>query len=170
MRILAASEAGRDFIANFEGGYRLQSYICPAGVWTISAGITAYSDNRNDRVKEGDSLPSVGAAKELFARRLKHFEAGVDSLTRDDLKQQEFDALTSFAFNLGVQALATSTLVRRVNNASDQPETIQLEFERWIFANGRRMRGLWRRRHAEALLFNQGLYLGPDDALLDDEK
>lgn len=65
-----------------------------------------------------------------------------------------FDALVSFTFNLGGGALQRSTLRRKVNR--EEHEDVPREFLRWVWAGGRKLRGLVRRREAEALLY-QGL-------------
>jgi lysozyme len=66
-------------------------------------------------------------------------------------KQHEFDALVSFAFNVGLANLAKSTLLR-LHNAGDKTGAA-LQFARWNRAAGRVMRGLTRRRMAEAALY-----------------
>lgn len=154
------SAEGVEWLAELEGGYRLEAYLCPAGVWTISAGVTMYQPKR--RVKQGDKLASVDEAKSLFARTLKTYEHAVDALTRDDLKPHEFDALTSFVYNVGPQAAANSTLFRLVNLAASG-EAVEAQFKRWIYSNGEALRGLVLRRRAEAACFAGDGYLGYDD-------
>jgi lysozyme len=159
------SERGRDWLAQLEGGYRLKAYLCPAGVWTISAGVTRYSDASNARVKKGDVLADRDSAVKLFGRSLLKYETGVDGLTRDDLVQHQFDALVSFAFNLGLGALATSTLIKVVNKRGTDPEVRQ-QLLRWRFADTdpnhaglEEVEGLRLRREAEALVYARGPYL-----------
>lgn len=151
------SDAGRDWLAGLEGGYRLEAYLCPAGVWTISAGVTRYHSGKTGRVQKGDKFLFVDEAKALFSRVLKTYEAGVDGLTRDDLAQHEFDALVSFAYNVGVQAFANSTLVTLVNTRVGL-ESIGRQFARWVYADGVRVRGLALRRAAEAMCYATGKY------------
>jgi len=67
------------------------------------------------------------------------------------LDDGQFDALVSFTFNLGSGALQRSTLRRRVNR--EEHEAAPAEFRRWVWAGGRRLKGLMRRREAEAQLY-----------------
>jgi len=156
------SERGREWLARLEGGHRLKAYLCPAGVWTIGAGIARYSSAKGARVKPGDTLASREEAEALFARVLKSYESGVDALTRDDLAQYEFDALVSFAYNVGVQALASSTLIRRVNERAEQEE-IARQFARWVYADGEVLQGLVLRRRAEAYCYAGKGYFAYDE-------
>ena len=147
--VTTISKAGRDFIAEHEGGYILKAYLCPARVATISAGVTFYEDGT--RVKIGDSI-SLTRAKELFSNVLKRFEAEVNNMTRDDITQKQFDALMSFAFNVGTNALKRSTLLAKVNkNPADS--SIRNEFGKWVYAAGKVSRGLQRRRRLEADMY-----------------
>jgi hypothetical protein len=82
------------------------------------------------------------------------FEAVVEKLVKVELKQHQFDALVSFAFNCGEGALAKSTLLRKVNN-KDFAGAAQ-EFHKWTHGGGRVLPGLVRRRASESLLF-QGI-------------
>ena len=138
---MQTSQAGIDLIKRFEG-LRLKVYTCPAGVKTIGYGHTAGVTM--------DTLPITEEQAEAFlVEDLKKFERGVLSTVKVPLTQGQFDALVSFAFNLGLGALQGSTLLKRLNAV--QPCADQ--FERWIFANGVAMPGLRRRREAERRLF-----------------
>ena len=165
IHVTTTSALCRAFIVAWEGGYRLQSYLCPAGYWTISAGVTRMPDGR--KVKAGDQV-SLAEAKALFETLLGRFEADVDAVTNDDITQAHFDALVSFAWNLGVPNLASSTLLRLVNSMRS-PTEIKLQFERWCFADIdpdkpglEKVPGLLRRRTAEATIYGWGRYEGPD--------
>ena len=63
-----------------------------------------------------------------------------------------FDALSSFAFNLGAGALQRSTLRRKVNR--EEHDAVPAEFRRWVWAGGRKLAGLVRRRRAEAICYS----------------
>ena len=91
-------------IKKFEG-CRLKAYKCPAGVWTIGIGHTG-------GVEKGDTITEAQA--ERFLRQdLAHFEAYVDGLHVTS-RQHCFDALVSFAFNVGCDALGGSTLLKKI--------------------------------------------------------
>ena len=91
--------------------------------------------------------------KQVARQKLIEFEKNVSALFYNViLKQNQFDALVSFAFNLGTGALAGSTLFRKVKiNPNDQ--TISLEFAKWVNAGGKKLPGLVRRRKAESDLY-----------------
>ena len=83
---------------------------------------------------------------------LVSFENYVDSYCRDDINQNQFDALVSFAYNLGPANLKVSTLLKKIN-ANPEDESIKLEFMKWVKAGGKTLKGLVRRREAEAQLY-----------------
>ncbi len=136
------SQKGIDLICNFEGCW-LEAYLCPAKVWTIGYGHTR-------GVKQGDKV-TVDQARVLLAEDLAEFEAGVNLLVTSEINQAQFDALVSFAFNLGLGNLKNSTLLRRVN--SGDHVAAAREFSRWTKAAGKELRGLVARRQAEAWLY-----------------
>lgn len=130
-------------IKRFEG-CRLEAYKCPAGVWTIGIGHTA-------GVEKGDTITEAQA--ERFLRQdLAHFEAYVDSLHVTS-RQHCFDALVSFAFNVGCDALGGSTLLKKIRSAAPNAE-IRAEFMRWVYATvggkKKKLAGLVKRRAWEA--------------------
>ena len=101
-----------------------------------------------------DRAWSESEIDELFRHDLRRFERGVTRLINYPLQQNQFDALVSFAFNLGNGALQASTLRRKLNRGD--VEGASNEFKRWVRAGGRVLKGLVRRRAAEAILFRGG--------------
>jgi hypothetical protein len=91
-------------------------------------------------------------ADELFDKGISRFEEGVRSRLLVPVNQNQFDALVSFAFNVGINAFASSTLLRLLNDRSDK-EIVASEFLRWVKADGKVSEGLKRRRQAEKELF-----------------
>jgi lysozyme len=83
---------------------------------------------------------------------LDTYEKSVDSFCRDDINQNQFDALVSFAYNLGVGNLKSSTLLKKVNANPSDP-TIRDEFMKWVNGGGKKLPGLVKRRQAEADLY-----------------
>jgi GH24 family phage-related lysozyme (muramidase) len=136
------NQAGLDLIKEFEG-LRLDAYICPAGVPTIGYGTTK-------GVKLGDRITTV-QAEALLKRDLENFEAAVRSLVKVPLNSNQFSALVSFAYNVGVGALQQSTLLKRLNQGDYQGAA--QEFLRWNKAGGQALPGLTRRRQVERSLF-----------------
>ena len=137
------TKEGINLIKKFEG-LRLEAYLCPAGVWTIGYGHTK-------GVKKGQVITQL-EADNLLKEDLSSFEKGVTSLIKSNINQNQFDSLVSFAFNLGLANLKSSTLLKKVNSNSND-RTIVDEFIKWIYAGGKPLEGLKRRRQAEAYLY-----------------
>lgn len=149
MRIVKSSLKGLNIIKKYES-LKLKPYLCPAGVPTTGWGSTYYEDGT--RVRLTDAPISKERAEELLINTVSTFEKAVDSFTRDDINQNQFDALVSFAYNVGVGNLKKSTLLRKVNkNPSDA--SIAKEFMKWNRANGKVLLGLTRRRQEESKLY-----------------
>ncbi len=138
------SQNGIDLIKEFEG-CRLTAYKCPAGVYTIGYGHT-------DGVKYGMTITQK-QADEYLKEDLKRFENGVNNLVKVTLSQGQFDALVSFAFNCGVSALKTSTLLKLLNQG--KYDKAAEEFDKWVYAGRIKVHGLVRRRKAEKEMFLQ---------------
>jgi lysozyme len=149
MRITKIGIKGLNLIKRFEG-FSAIPYLCPAKVWTIGYGNTYYPDGR--RVTGNDKPITEVEASKLLQDTLGTYERGVDSFTRDDINQNQFDALVSFAYNLGVANLKSSTLLKKVNTNPNDP-TIRNEFMKWVKAGGKTLSGLVTRRDAEADLY-----------------
>lgn len=131
-------------------GFKSQPYLCPAKVPTIGYGSTRYADNTP--VKMSDKPITVAQAEELLLATLaKEYEPAVNRYVRVVINQNQFDALVSFVYNLGIQALRTSTLLRLVNE--NKFIAASSEFKKWIWANGKKLPGLIIRRERERLLF-----------------
>lgn len=141
-----------DYVKNFikgQEGLRLEAYKCSAGVWTIGYGHTGAD------VKQGLKIDRAEADR-LFDLDLARFENELNRMLRaggvKELRQGQFDALLSFAFNVGTAKLESSTLWRKVKANPNDP-TIADEFRRWKFAGGREVPGLVRRRAAEVAIW-----------------
>ena len=134
---------GIDLIKHFEG-FRSTVYRCAAGVPTLGFGSTHGITMDSPPNTEEDGL-------ELLMLDIAKFERAVERLITAPLNQNQFDALVSFSFNLGSGSLQNSTLRRRVNRS--EYERAAEEFPRWVFAGGRKLKGLVRRRYAERELF-----------------
>ena len=143
------SQDGINLIKSFEG-LRLEPYHCSAGVLTIGYGSTG------PHVKAGMSITESQAAT-LLAKDLQRFEAGVNELVKVPLTQGQFDALVSFAFNLGCGSLENSTLLRRLNGGEDKAAVFCEELPKWVKGGGGVLPGLVRRREAEVKLATSGV-------------
>ena len=139
------SKAGLSLIKEFEG-CRLTSYTCAAGVLTIGYGSTG------PHVTPGKTITQA-EADALLLKDVARFEKGVDDLITVPLKQCQFDALVSFAFNCGNGALEESTLRKRLNAGEDPNTVAKQELPRWT---NKGLAGLVRRRTAEVNMFCSG--------------
>lgn len=139
------SKRGIELIKSFEG-LRLDAYPDPGtggAPWTIGFGTT-------NGVNPGMSI-TADRAEELLREDVKRFEGYVDRLVKVPLTQGQFDALVSFAYNLGPGALEKSTLLDQLNRGDYDSAAEQ--FGRWVKAGGKTLAGLVRRRAAERALF-----------------
>lgn len=141
---MLTSSAGVELIKRFEG-FSSKPYICPAGVWTIGYGSTRAVTKNTPPISEGQ-------ASALLMRELRRYEQSVENLIHVPLTQWQFDALVSFTYNLGGGVLQRSTLRRKVNR--EQHEDVPHEFLKWVWAGGRRLKGLVARRQAEAEMYS----------------
>lgn len=144
------NQRGKDLIKKFEG-CKLTAYKCSAGVFTIGYGNTFYEDGT--KVKEGDVITQE-RAEQLFDLIVNDFAEQVDALVKSNVTENNFAAIVSFTFNVGVGNLKKSTLLKKVN-ANPKDKTIPAEFRKWVRANGEVLKGLVRRREAEAKLYEQ---------------
>ena len=149
MKVTKVSQKGLDLIKRFEG-LELKPYKCPAGIPTIGYGNTYYPSGA--KVKLTDPAITQIVAEALLKFLLGSYEKDVDSFCRDDINQNQFDALTSFAYNCGSRNLKSSTLLKKVN-ANPADPTIKAEFLKWNKGGGKVLPGLTKRRQAEADLY-----------------
>lgn len=133
-----------ELVKHFEG-FESEAYLCPANVWTIGYG-------RTRNVQEGDRVSELQAERDLL-EELEEFGQQVLGVVQVDLTQSEFDALTSWTYNLGVGNLNSSTLLKKLN-AGDK-NSVPSEMLRWNKASGKVLAGLTRRRQAEADLWTK---------------
>jgi lysozyme len=138
-----------ELIKKFEG-FSAVPYMCPASVVTIGYGSTRYADGR--KVTMTDNSITIEGAIILLKQTLKQYELAVDSYCRDDINQNQFDALVDFAYNCGNGNLKSSTLLKKVNTNPNDP-TIALEFRKWNKGGGKVLKGLVNRREAEIELY-----------------
>lgn len=138
---MKTNEAGVALIKNAEG-LRLDAYQDMAGVWTVGYGHTG-------DVKAGDHI-TAHQADVILRMDLEKFETGINTLALD-LNENEFSALVSFAFNLGLGALERSYLLTRLR--CGEKDKAALEFMKWVNAAHHVQPGLVKRRAAEKALF-----------------
>ncbi len=139
------TEDGLRLIRRFEG-FSAVPYLCPAGYLTVGYGhVVKNPDAFRQPITEDE-------ATEILVLDVEKAEKAVLRLITVPLSDGQFDALVSFTFNLGSGALQRSTLRRKINR-EDHVE-VPAEFLRWVWAGDRKLKGLIRRREAEAALYN----------------
>ena len=143
---------GIELIKSFEG-CKLNAYLDSVNVPTIGFGATFYQNG--NKIKLGDKITQQ-QANELLEFHINKFSSGIIKYLRNDLNDNQFSALVSFAFNLGINSLTISTLLKKVNkNPNDK--TISDEFLKWNKARVKGklavLTGLTRRRKAESDLY-----------------
>ncbi len=144
------SENGLSLIKQSEG-FSSTVYRCPAGYPTIGYGHVLKPDEHfEDGIDEQQ-------AEILLRRDVQVAERAVLHLINVPLTDGEFDALTSFTFNLGAGALQRSTLRRKVNR--QEHDDVPAEFVKWVYARGRKLPGLVKRRRLEAMLYRDTFFL-----------
>lgn len=141
-----ATDTGSELIKRFES-FSSTIYICPAGYPTIGYGHVVKPQEK-ERFADGIAKPEAVA---LLQADMAGAERAVLRLISVPLTDGQFDALVSFTFNLGTGALQRSTLRRKINR--EEHEDVPAEFLRWVWAGGRKLNGLIRRRQAEAALY-----------------
>ena len=151
---LKVSNRGLKLIAEFEGE-SLKLYDDPAGHCTIGYGHLVHL-NRCDGREPAEFKRGINKARALALLRsdARSAERAVNTLVRVPLSQSQFDALVSFTYNLGSGSLERSTL-RKVLNRGDYA-AVPEQLRRWNKAGGKVLKGLVRRREAEAKLWSSG--------------
>lgn len=142
------NQEGLSLIKEFEG-FRSIAYLCPARVWTIGYGNTFYQDGR--KVKQGDRI-TTQEAERLLKITVESFAEQVSKLIKVPVTSNQFSALVSLAYNIGVGAFARSTLLSLLNARKNKQE-VAIQFLRWDKAGGKTLYGLTRRREREMQLF-----------------
>lgn len=160
------NRAGLELIKSFEGipdgdptTVNVDAYLDPVGIWTIGWGHAIRDGNtflrgRENKARARELYPdglTLPQAEALLRGDLLDTSRDVEAALGVETNDNQFAALVSFAFNLGVSNLRKSTLLRLVNE--EDFAGASKEFGRWNKAGGKELAGLTRRRAAEAALF-----------------
>ncbi|WP_269222012.1 lysozyme [Flavobacterium sp. IMCC34518] len=151
------NESGYILLGGFEGS-RLYPYLCSAKVPTIGKGNTVYPNGRKVTMK--DPPITKAFAEQMFRSTADLFAKDVTGLIKSSVTQNQFNALVSFAYNLGTdidaddipEGLGDSTLLKKVN-ANPNDKTIVNEFLKWNKAKGVVVPGLTTRRIKESQIY-----------------
>lgn len=151
IKTLVTSEKGIALIKSFEG-IRLKAYKDPGSKnglpITIGYGSTMYTDGR--KIKLGDVITKE-QAEEMLRWEVKNKSSVLRGLQLP-FNQNQFDALTSFVFNIGVGNFLSSTLLKRIKVNVIDPD-IKNQFSRWIYNDGKVLDALVKRRKKESDLY-----------------
>ena len=145
---MKTSQSGIDLIKWWEG-FRSQAYKDSVGLPTIGYGTLI------DTIDEQYLLTAtitMEVAERLLKLELVDIEWRMNRLIQQPINQNQFDSLASFCYNLGTGNLKRSTLLKKININPSDP-TIRAEFAKWHNAGGVELKGLVRRRQAEADLY-----------------
>ena len=145
---MKASQKAIDLIKSFEG-FRPKMYLDSAGLPTIGYGTLI--DTKEEQHLMTATI-NEGKAEALLIIDVIMAVERMQPLIKSTLNQNQFDALVSFAYNVGVTALRKSTLLAKVN-ANPNDKTIADEFKKWCKAGGKTVQGLLNRRIKEAELY-----------------
>jgi len=149
---MKTSQQGKEFIKSFES-LQLKAYKCSAGVPTIGYGHT--------KGVTMDMVIDESEANKLLDEDVAQFDLDLNKKLPKKVRQNQWDALISFIFNLGMGAFLGSTLYKKLKADPEDP-TIPNEFLKWDKArvNGElvALKGLTRRRAAEAMMYKQNIY------------
>ena len=143
------SNNGIELIKQFEG-LSLKPYLDKVNIPTIGFGSTYYEDGTKVKLKD-KPITEERATQLLEFIANKTFSENINKVVKVPLNQNQFDALVSFAYNIGNKNFNWSTLLKKLNQ-SDY-EGASLEFGRWNQANGKILNGLVLRRQKEKELF-----------------
>jgi lysozyme len=151
------NESGYQLIQVFEG-LKLNPYLCSAGVPTIGYGNTVYPNGRKVTLKDASITKEF--AQQMFRSTADLFAKDVTGLIKSKVTQNQFNALVSFAYNLGTdidaddipEGLGDSTLLKKVN-ANPNDKSIVSEFLKWNKAKGVVVSGLTKRRIKETQIY-----------------
>jgi GH24 family phage-related lysozyme (muramidase) len=158
------SDAGIRFIADFEGTV-LGLYNDAAGHCTVGIGHLVHLGNCDGRASEAQFRPNITQqqAEALFREDVLRYAAAVNALNVP-LNQNQFDALTSFAYNLGSGIFNISPQLTEAIRAGDGAAVCR-ELRRYVTAVGSStpLPGLVRRREAECVLYNTAVSVPPEE-------
>ena len=134
--ILTVSDRGKRLIKKYEG-LELEAYYCASGQRTIGYGHTS---SNLDKITESQADSLLQIDLEVIEEYLNN---------NYDFNQNEFDAVASFIYNIGIHKFSTSTFSRTLDSS---------ELQKWVYADGKYLNGLKQRRNEEIILYNTPIY------------
>ena len=132
-------------------GFKAKPYLCSANVATIGYGTTIYPNNV--KVQLTDKPITEQQATEYLTNYVNKFTNKLNNFIKTKLNQYQYDALCSFAYNVGTNAFINSTLLKVINNNPNDLINVQINLMKWVYAGGKIITGLQNRRKAEYDLY-----------------
>ncbi len=148
---MIVSKNGLDLIKEFES-FRAKPYLCPSQKATIGFGSTYYPDGKKVTLQDKE-ITEEKAFEILEYIANKDFGSNINKVVKVPLNQNQFDALVSFAYNIGNGNFNSSTLLRWLNQGNYKEASMQLL--RWDKSKGIVLNGLTKRRKSEKALFDK---------------
>ena len=148
---MIVSKNGLDIIKEFES-FKSKPYLCPSQKATIGYGSTYYPDGKKVTLQDKE-ITEQKAFEILEYIANKDFGSNINKVVKVPLNQNQFDALVSFAYNIGNGNFNSSTLLRWLNQGNYKEASMQLL--RWNKSKGIVLNGLTKRRKAEKALFDK---------------
>ena len=149
---MTTSEKGLNLIKESEG-FRSEAYIDPTGTPTIGYGTTRI---KGQPVKLGMTCTKE-EAETYLKNDLAEFEKAVNLFVKVELSQNQFDAIMSLVYNIGIGAFKRSTLLKKINSN----DLVATEWMKWVYSKGKRLPGLVERREKELSLYFENLTATP---------
>lgn len=147
------SDKAIEIIKSFEG-FRAKPYYDSVGIPTIGYGTTIYPSGENVRITDG--AISGKMATDFLKYHIDKYvnEPLIKIVDRDKLNQNQYDALVSFCYNVGIGAFKASTLCKVILANPNDFDAIEVQFMRWNKAGGKVIDGLINRRKKEFFLYS----------------
>jgi len=146
----ATYSSALNFIKKAEGGLYLKAYLDSGNVPTIGWGST-YDFDKQRKVQLGDVITEAQAQKWLDMETSQN-AIDIKNLVKVPLSNNQLNSLISFVYNVGINGFKASTMLRLINSGADK-NTVAEQFDRWVYDNGVKVKGLINRRNAEKKLF-----------------
>ena len=137
-----------DFTASYEG-FSATPYW--SGGWTVGFGQN-HGNSYPQNVTYQEALNTLQGSLTTYMSQVKSLTQGCN------LNQNQINALTDFAYNLGIGSLENSQLLQDIKNGNTNASTIMTDFQSWSYIGGSFSSGLYARRTAEAQMFLYGQY------------
>ena len=146
-------------------GLKTKAYKDAGGVWTIGYGHTAMAGS--PQPYQGQVI-TAAEAENILLKDLVQYEAAIENNVNVKLNDNQFAALVSFAFNVGIGAFKNSTLLKKLNQGDFN--AVPTELMKWTKAGGKKLQGLVNRRRAEGYLWMEGAFVTSKDVVPEPKK